>query len=762
MIHGNNKRYYIGLFELFMPMLLLAQRQYDYMDDNAVTGGADRALNAFIIIILLVFAAIVLVFLANSFFNIYYWFNPKANPEYKMKKRREELEKSRPSNVKEEPSIPKEASPDIPRVAKKMSSYCDQGYNDYVASFELTIKPESKDRLADLYAYKMYDGDKLISTANGRGVNRLREYDISPKIGTRIICDDAYDDSDRPFEGAIIKIPHSVIAIGNNAFRCLYLPEVTFPSSLMYITGNPFGFRCNKINCLNSRFSFENGVLLSREQSLVIADLCESNNIKETPEGIKYIGREAYKFQDIHFLSVNRSVIAIAAYAFCRNDIWMVAFNGKTEIIDESLFTGNPNLKVVYIPQNTLNHYQKAIPQEYHSFLVEKDLDKASFIDLIHQFIRCEDSKSYPRLAIPLGEEIAVPLQYKKYIKEEIDGYAITKVEEEDWNNAIIDWGSKESQDHDELDEGEAQYSFDGKKLLRFENESGLKVYFIKKGVEIICDNALCDSNIIQLPPTVKILGNRSFDSLEQGSFLIPKSVKTITGNPFVNCCGEITCNSPHFIFEDGVLYDKSKRKLISVMWSNNTNETKRHLDTQIIMIGRYAFYGKCFDDNKPLIIPPNVLYIGESAFRSSSINVVLPNYIMEIAEAAFASSKIISINMPPSLSILGKKAFYNCASLETIKLSPRMQVIEEETFHGCSNLSSVYLPEGIKQLKQCCFYACTSLREVRFPNSLERIERYAFDLCPLAFVVVSRNTIIEENAFPSSCEILYRDCICK
>ena len=122
------------------------------------------------------------------------------------------------------------------------------------ASFELTIKPESKDRLADLYAYKMYDGDKLISTANGRGVNRLREYDISPKIGTRIICDDAYDDSDRPFEGAIIKIPHSVIAIGNNAFRCLYLPEVTFPSSLMYITGNPFGFRCNKINCLNTRF----------------------------------------------------------------------------------------------------------------------------------------------------------------------------------------------------------------------------------------------------------------------------------------------------------------------------------------------------------------------------------------------------------------------------------------------------------------------------------------------------------------------------
>ena len=57
------KRFVVGILSFLYPLLLLAQRQYDYMDDNAVAGGADRALNAFIIIILLIVALLVFVFL---------------------------------------------------------------------------------------------------------------------------------------------------------------------------------------------------------------------------------------------------------------------------------------------------------------------------------------------------------------------------------------------------------------------------------------------------------------------------------------------------------------------------------------------------------------------------------------------------------------------------------------------------------------------------------------------------------------------------
>ena len=87
------KRFVLFIIGIFTQILLVAQTQHDYMDDDAVAGGADRALNAFIIIIILAIAAIVFVFIANAFFNIYYWFNPEANPEYQKEKRIEEKKK---------------------------------------------------------------------------------------------------------------------------------------------------------------------------------------------------------------------------------------------------------------------------------------------------------------------------------------------------------------------------------------------------------------------------------------------------------------------------------------------------------------------------------------------------------------------------------------------------------------------------------------------------------------------------------------------
>lgn len=84
--------------------------------------------------------------------------------------------------------------------------------------------------------------------------------------------------------------------------------------------------------------------------------------------------------------------------------------------------------------------------------------------------------------------------------------------------------------------------------------------------------------------------------------------------------------------------------------------------------------------------------------------------------------------------------------------------VIEKNTFHNCKNLKVVYIPEGIKVLKEDCFSWCERLTEVCFPNSLTKIEKGAFTLCPLKTVVLSRQTTVEEGAFPSTCEILYRE----
>ena len=74
------KRFCTIIIALLHQVLLFSQTQYDYYDDGAVAGGADRALNGIIVIVLLVIAAIVLLFIASGVLNVYYWINPKADP----------------------------------------------------------------------------------------------------------------------------------------------------------------------------------------------------------------------------------------------------------------------------------------------------------------------------------------------------------------------------------------------------------------------------------------------------------------------------------------------------------------------------------------------------------------------------------------------------------------------------------------------------------------------------------------------------------
>lgn len=73
-----------------LSLMSYAQSQYDYYDDDAVAGGAGRALNGLLIIIAIVLAIIVIAFIGNGMFKVYYWFNPDADPELKNRKAEEE------------------------------------------------------------------------------------------------------------------------------------------------------------------------------------------------------------------------------------------------------------------------------------------------------------------------------------------------------------------------------------------------------------------------------------------------------------------------------------------------------------------------------------------------------------------------------------------------------------------------------------------------------------------------------------------------
>ena len=176
-----------------------------------------------------------------------------------------------------------------------------------------------------------------------------------------------------------------------------------------------------------------------------------------------------------------------------------------------------------------------------------------------------------------------------------------TETTEEELKEAFVDeWGVK--------------YSKDGRKLLKAPQE--LKgCYSIKEGIRIICDRAFdwcCSLSNIVIPDSVASIGKEAFPyciSLE--SISIPKSVICLNDNPFVDWDGKLECLSPDFIYEDDILSNKDKSRIISF---RNQNIKSYVIPNSVTSIGDSAFWGcRSLSD---IVIPSSVTSIGDSAFE--------------------------------------------------------------------------------------------------------------------------------------------------
>ena len=205
------------------------------------------------------------------------------------------------------------------------------------------------------------------------------------------------------------------------------------------------------------------------------------------------------------------------------------------------------------------------------------------------------------------------------------------------------------------------KYSKDGRKLLKAPGElSG--AYSVKEGTRIICDCAFfgCDSlseivipssvtsigddafsrchslSEIVIPSSVTSIGDHAFsgcDSLSEivipssvtsiGDYAfsgcsslkyisIPKSVIGLNGNPFVKWKGKLECLSPNFVYEDDILFNKDKSRIISF---RNQNIESYVIPSSVTSIGDWAF-SNC-DSLSEIVIPSSVTSIGDSAFTN-------------------------------------------------------------------------------------------------------------------------------------------------
>ena len=78
---------------------------------------------------------------------------------------------------------------------------------------------------------------------------------------------------------------------------------------------------------------------------------------------------------------------------------------------------------------------------------------------------------------------------------------------------------------------------------------------------------------------------------------------------------------------------------------------------------------------------------------------------------------------------VLSSWAFKGCTSLLKAKLGEIIQ-INEQAFYGCSSLTNIEIPSSVTSIGRSTFQGCSALTEITIPNSVETLGASLFEGC--------------------------------
>ena len=119
---------------------------------------------------------------------------------------------------------------------------------------------------------------------------------------------------------------------------------------------------------------------------------------------------------------------------------------------------------------------------------------------------------------------------------------------------------------------------------------------------------------------------------------------------------------------------------------------------------------------------------------------------VTSIADSAFFScTELTSIDLPTSISVIGKESFRYCALLKSIEL-PNITNVPYKAFMNCHKLESVDI-SNVTTIDKYALYNCNSLKSINIPNVIT-IGVLAFYYCAFDTIDLPKVETIGANAF--------------